>query len=522
MVMTTATTPLLEEEEEVTNKSRPLFVTEQPSIPSSTRISSAATSTLSDILPVVPNIVVQQDHYSTSNNENLKLQVTTTSTTEVSTISPVEQETKTTTTTLATTTGENPSIPSSSNFSIDLVQRSQEHIEFLRYMYTNGYTVLASITTQSLYRYKNLWLPLLVEVYNRIENEARRDNDNDTSSSSSVSLLKTTEQLIPPPDVAWLWHCHRLAPARYRTYLQKEYGNNDTTTNTVNTNKDNISSTDTMSSILKFQDPKRPFDTSVSDITKQIWEELYPTEPFDLLLDKNILKNWKKYHLTKVPIKDKELLLCDGYDLLSASERQQSFYYQISLSHYQDRTYIKEYCIPMYYQFIQMKKHPSTATFFIVPTYPIDFMWHTHILTSIPAYGNDCRSIIGIVLNHDDNIGDRSDGSPLVDSWNKTCNLWYELYGTNYRIMGQYRGEPPQSYYKYSFAAMKKQQNKQRKIVLLQQRQERKQQTRKNVSPNSKLPTTSSKHQKENSTKQSKLFQWLSYPFPSHKNEVVQ
>ena len=31
------------------------------------------------------------------------------------------------------------------------------------------------------------------------------------------------EPLIPPADVAWLWHCHRLAPRLYKEYTQSEF-----------------------------------------------------------------------------------------------------------------------------------------------------------------------------------------------------------------------------------------------------------------------------------------------------------
>ena len=30
-------------------------------------------------------------------------------------------------------------------------------------------------------------------------------------------------ELIPPGDVAWLWHCHRLSPLRYQRHLEKQF-----------------------------------------------------------------------------------------------------------------------------------------------------------------------------------------------------------------------------------------------------------------------------------------------------------
>ena len=31
-------------------------------------------------------------------------------------------------------------------------------------------------------------------------------------------------KLYPPPDIAWLWHCHRLAPKLYVEYVFKHSG----------------------------------------------------------------------------------------------------------------------------------------------------------------------------------------------------------------------------------------------------------------------------------------------------------
>ena len=56
------------------------------------------------------------------------------------------------------------------------------------------------VTAQMVHRYARQWLPLVNSVQ--------------------------TEQLhwIPPPDIAWLWHCHRLAPARYQAFCEMRFG----------------------------------------------------------------------------------------------------------------------------------------------------------------------------------------------------------------------------------------------------------------------------------------------------------
>ena len=95
---------------------------------------------------------------------------------------------------------------STPTFSSDLIGSAKHHIEFLRFVHEHETIINASSTTstapavevESLRRYRDLWLPLVYEHPEQL--------------------------LIPPVDVAWLWHCHRLAPYRYTTYCKKRFG----------------------------------------------------------------------------------------------------------------------------------------------------------------------------------------------------------------------------------------------------------------------------------------------------------
>ena len=91
----------------------------------------------------------------------------------------------------------------------------------------------------------------------------------------------------------------------------------------------------------------------------------------------------------------------------------------------------------------------------LVPTYQIDLMWHTHILTSITNYNADCKTIIGTTMNHDDSFNDRTEDGPLDRAFNETKALWKEMYdGEEYTVPGgMYRGEPPREYYSLSWTA---------------------------------------------------------------------
>lgn len=83
-----------------------------------------------------------------------------------------------------------------------LASLSQELIRFLQNLHVQGVTVEPPCS-QSIGRYINIWLPLVAEL--QINN------------SRSVMLL-------PPPDVAWLWYCHRLATEKYDQYVTNRFG----------------------------------------------------------------------------------------------------------------------------------------------------------------------------------------------------------------------------------------------------------------------------------------------------------
>jgi hypothetical protein len=76
---------------------------------------------------------------------------------------------------------------------------------------------------RALWRYEALWLPLLVAVdegfrgrsvghspaFGRAVEEIRRKNE----ARGGLGLRRA--ECVPPLDVAWVWHCHRLSPKVY-------------------------------------------------------------------------------------------------------------------------------------------------------------------------------------------------------------------------------------------------------------------------------------------------------------------
>eukprot|EP00934_Nitzschia_sp_Nitz4_P002961 Nitzschia sp. Nitz4//scaffold23_size168460//138877//140526//NITZ4_002244-RA/size168460-processed-gene-0.273-mRNA-1//-1//CDS//3329543710//2951//frame0 len=284
-----------------------------------------------------------------------------------------------------------------SAFSADLPTLASEHIRFLRKIHSLGIS-LSRPSNESLRRYRDLWLPLIQSLPN--------------------------ETLIPPPDIAWLWHCHRLAPLRYEEYLQTKFGAN-----------------------IPILEAKPPFSLQVSSeergesmlSTEHFWETMFSLEPF--FLPESVVR---KDDDANVASND---LLLNGFDLLGSAERQGTFLWQVSGPNFSDMTFLEEGAVK-YYKFLALQKVPEAKDQTLVPTYQIDLFWHTHILSNLSRYHEDCCRIMGTRLHHDDSLNDRTKGGKLDTAFEATCNLWMEQYNTEYYVEGgMYRGEPPPSYY---------------------------------------------------------------------------
>ena len=108
-------------------------------------------------------------------------------------------------------------------FSCDLVGNASKHLQFLKDIHTYSCNVTSIsggacrsndvdelhttkstndkvIITESYRRYNELWLLLVTDVNSAATNS------------------------IHQPDIAWLWHCHRLAPKLYVEYVFKHSG----------------------------------------------------------------------------------------------------------------------------------------------------------------------------------------------------------------------------------------------------------------------------------------------------------
>jgi hypothetical protein len=149
-----------------------------------------------------------------------------------------------------------------------------------------------------------------------------------------ASNYEKREYLYPPNDVAWIWHCHMLSPTEYKGYCLKTYGQ------------------------LLGHDYKNKQARQLN--TKLAWESTHNLSFEKPDVDPTAYRGFRSNI---------------SYDLLAASNRQSKFYYNVSLPHFRNATFL-HMALDRYKKFINLKK--SYKEEFIVPCYAIDVMWHTH------------------------------------------------------------------------------------------------------------------------------------------------
>ncbi|XP_024542429.1 glycine-rich domain-containing protein 1-like, partial [Selaginella moellendorffii] len=160
--------------------------------------------------------------------------------------------------------------------------------------------------------------------------------------------------------------------------------------------------------------------------------ESFPDEPYELE---------EKISLTRPLYSGRSSGI--SYNLADAVLRQQKFYYQVSGPHYVDKNFLHA-AAARYKAFLHLvARHTSAASVFLVPTYDIDLIWHTHQLHPV-SYRSDLTRLFGRIFEHDDTDSNRDPGGKLDKGFAKTLSLWESLYDLPYEKAGcMYRGEPP-------------------------------------------------------------------------------
>ena len=297
------------------------------------------------------------------------------------------------------------------SLSVILNSRVIDHFLFLKTLHEQGVTSRSDDSfAESLRRYL-LWFDLLVQ-------EHEQGNSTDT--------------LVPPSDIAWLWHCHRLAPAKYGAFVHSKLLECQTST---------------LACSEPAGDPYRLMENHHE--TFQVWSKHYPMESFALTPTSSTST------ADNAVATDVDALV--GFDLIASAKRQAELYWQ--LQPYFVATGDSRRCQPKfdtrqalqdYHQFLYLMKVVRGTNTTLVPTYLIDLYWHTHITgRRMHDYQSDCERICGRLVNHDDDFGKgkRKEGA-LGQAFIATASLWRDTFGdATYAQKGGYRGPPPSSYY---------------------------------------------------------------------------
>ena len=277
----------------------------------------------------------------------------------------------------------------------------RRHVAFLERVHDSAsalYFNQGAALTSAVARYEELWLPLL----------AAREQKG------------TTSALVPPIDIAWAWHLHRLAPLKYAAYCRERFG-------TV---------LEPGASAFRLQcdnDGARDDETDCVQ-TRHVWSCAYPTAPF--FLDAGGLPRSGDTESSLVQL------------IVATAQRQSTFLWQVSGLRFSDDLFLAA-AIERYDKFLRLMGVYGYREHFYVPSYDVDLVWHTHMLASSCAYHEETRLRAGEHVDHDDSVNDRHEGSKLNTSWENTKKLWQQTFGSSDNAVALdvgeacYRGEPP-------------------------------------------------------------------------------
>ena len=210
------------------------------------------------------------------------------------------------------------------------------------------------------------------------------------------SLCCCADSWRPPTlDVAWVWHLHKTDPASYERDCMRWFGR-----------------------VLDAPPGMSPFYHS-GTLSSQLGDD-------------------KMSECSRI---DDDLV----ERISTSAKNQSSFLWHVRWPEYDDTEFLRE-SVTRYKMMLElMRENPNQ---FIVPTYDIDLIWHTHL--AFPSlYLENCIKSAGRKIHHDDNVGhDRSPSSFLVARSAMTEQLWQSTFGTSWRKKGaMYRGEPPTWYW---------------------------------------------------------------------------
>jgi hypothetical protein len=304
--------------------------------------------------------------------------------------------------------------------------RLAEHKAFLRLVHSapdgGDELYIGRALPGAIERYLKCWLPLVA--------------------------LEGSRALVPPLDVAWVWHLHRLAPCRYAAYCTERFGR----------------VLDPAAAAFQAQSA----EAAETDIeTQQLWQQHFGDEPFFQRRGEGGSSPTERgprdphSNQTTVCAEIKEACVrvrsAHGfdYDVECCSARQRTFLWQVSQPAFSEGgAKLADTATTRYLLFLGLMKKHGYDQHFYVPSYDIDFAWHAHMLNSTREYLLETALLAAAPggMDHDDSINQRHDEHGRLHlSWAETKELWALEHGGNTAIDlpgVTYCGEPPDWWFK--------------------------------------------------------------------------
>ena len=260
----------------------------------------------------------------------------------------------------------------------DMVEAAKRYVDTLKLIHQNVNLKSNAVIRNAIWRYEVFWLPMVSKIQRKTEWNA----------------VKKT-QLIPPLDVYWIWICHMLSPKQYQMDCNSlVYSVPDHTL---------------------LAEPER---AKAMSRTRELWQKTHTDQPFETMgaTNSEILDNYSSQ--------------CKHYNLADASTTQIPFYFQVSLLHYRKNQFLA-WSFDRYKKFLFLKKEQPDL--FIIPTYDIELMWHSHLLHPV-LYGIDMSRTIGTPLIHDNLVINPSPTGNKLNSYgdSEARALWKRWTGEDF------------------------------------------------------------------------------------------
>ncbi|CAM6126838.1 unnamed protein product [Calypogeia fissa] len=272
--------------------------------------------------------------------------------------------------------------------SVDLITAAKRQLCFLRAVHCVPGLHRGPAVVVAIKRYYKCWMPIAAE-------------------QSNLKVKQTEWEkaaLLPPFDVQWVWHCHRLNPVEYRKFCMAKYQR-----------------------VIDFPVfAAAESETAARERCRKLWVKWHPREPFDSLSLMRKLSSGQVYPIEEQSDDEEE------FDLVPAIARQSSFYFQVSQPYVWEEAFLRV-ALHRYKCFLHILRK-SEGKILCVPTYDIGLIWHAHQLSPV-SYAKDTEALLGCLMDHDDTM-ENGPNTKLGNGFQDTVRLWEKTFGLPYERAG--------------------------------------------------------------------------------------